>query len=271
MRALKALWAAEIQSDRDLRLYVLRTTAWCAALALSLDIVNQLTFFTGWHSALRSWLVTILISSGIAFVAARAIGRTQLALWRAKVDVEVLSRTDPLTGLLNRRALLADVDQVPDSMILLIVDIDRFKDVNDTHGHLVGDEVIRTVSAMLAAHLGDLGRVGRLGGEEFAALCLDVPLTELTQRLHAFRRSLSSTSLLAAGTGVSVTVSGGVAIRRDGQTFEMLYAAADRALYAAKNAGRNRILIDEIAGYREIGGDPDPTWPAVERSGTEAA
>lgn len=271
MRALKALWVAEIRSDRDLRSYVLRTTAWCAASALSLDIVNQLTFFTAWDVALRSWLVTILISGSIAFVAARVLGHSQLALWRAKVDLEVLSRTDPLTGLLNRRALLVDVDQVPDAMTLLIADIDRFKDVNDMHGHLVGDEVIRSVASMMAAHLGDLGRVGRLGGEEFAFLCFDVPLIELTRRLQAFRLSLSGTSLLVGGTGVSVTVSGGVAIRRDGQTFEMLYAAADRALYAAKNAGRNRILIDEVTGYRELGCDTATTWPASKPGGTEAA
>ncbi len=124
---------------------------------------------------------------------------------------------------------------------------------------------------MMAAHLGDLGRVGRLGGEEFACLCFDVPTNELTRRLQAFRLSLFGTSHRVAGTEVSVTVSGGVAVRRDGQDFETLYAAADRALYAAKNAGRNRILIEEAAGYRELGGDPDATRPASERTGTQAA
>ncbi|MGI3902641.1 MAG: GGDEF domain-containing protein [Janthinobacterium lividum] len=271
MRAFKTLFVGDIQTDRALREYILRTTAICAAIALALDVVNQLTFFAGWQVALRSWAITLLISGSIAFVAARAIGRAQLALWRAKAEVEILSRTDPLTGLLNRRALLADVDQVPDSMTLLIADIDRFKQVNDAHGHLVGDEVLRRVARTMANHLGDLGRVGRLGGEEFAFLSFGVPLPELTRHLRAFRKALAETPLVVAGARVSVTVSGGIAVRRDDQSFETLYAAADRALYLAKSSGRNRILIDEATGCREIDRDHETILAMKNTGGTAAA
>ena len=243
MPPLKNLWTRDIHDGRSLALYVARTTALSAGSALALDVVNQLVFFAGWESALRSWLVTLLVASGIAAVASRAIGRAQLALWRAKAEVERLSRTDPLTGLLNRRALLADLDGSVDTMTLVITDLDHFKRVNDTHGHLVGDEVIRTVSSLMSDHLADLGRVGRLGGEEFAFLSSDVPLQHLMQRLQALRRDIEATPL--AGGRVTVTISAGVATRARGRSFETLYAAADRALYAAKTSGRNCIVVDE--------------------------
>ena len=243
MRKLHGLWVSDIRDERELEHHVGRTTVLSAGVALCLDVANQMAFFSDWSTALRSWAVTILVAGGIAWAASRAIGRAQLALWRAKSELEHLSRTDPLTGLLNRRALFAD-DGLPDAMTLLIADIDRFKQVNDTHGHLVGDEVIRTVSRLMAEHLGDLGRVGRLGGEEFALLSSVSSLPVLGRRLCAFRAAIEASSLTAGGARVSITISGGIAVRREGQSFEALYAAADRALYAAKASGRNRILVD---------------------------
>ena len=266
MPPLKNLWTRDIHDGRSLALYVARTTALSAGSALALDVVNQLVFFAGWESALRSWLVTLLVASGIAAVASRAIGQAQLALWRAKAEVERLSRTDPLTGLLNRRALLADLDGSVDTMTLVITDLDHFKRVNDTHGHLVGDEVIRTVSSLMSDHLSDLGRVGRLGGEEFAFLSSDVPLPHLMQRLQALRRDIEATPL--AGGRVSVTISAGVATRARGRSFETLYAAADRALYAAKTSGRNCIVVDEDGEDRIVDdgrAEPHSTSPSTTR------
>lgn len=263
MRKLKGLWVSEIRDGRELTRYVGRTTALSAGLALCFDVANQLAFFSDWGGALRSWSVTILVAGGIALVASRAIGRAQLALWRAKAEVELLSRTDPLTGLLNRRALFAD-DGSSDLITLVIADIDRFKQVNDTHGHLVGDDVIRAVSGLMAEHLGDLGRVGRLGGEEFALLSSEVPLPVLRRRLGAFRAAVEAASVAAQAGPVSITVSGGVAVRRPGQSFEALYAAADRALYAAKTSGRNRILIDAAGRCRDI--DEPAGDPAAQRA-----
>jgi diguanylate cyclase (GGDEF)-like protein len=255
MPVLSSFWTTEIRDARELRHFVRRITLLCVAIALSLDVLNQLTFFSGWQSAFRSWGATIAVSGGIAFAAARAIGRAQLALWQAKADLERLSRTDPLTGLLNRRALFADMDLPPQSLTLLIVDIDRFKQVNDAYGHLAGDDVIRQVSRMMQANLGDTGRVGRLGGEEFAFLSFDVSLPDLTRRLLRFRRELGATPTVSQGSRITVTVSGGIAVRREGQSFDDLYATADRALYAAKTAGRNRILIDEGTTRRDIDED----------------
>ena len=89
---------------------------------------------------------------------ARAIGKAHLELYRAKAEFEILSCTDELTGLLNRRALMQmAAAQPPETMVLVIADIDRFKRVNDCHGHMAGDAVIQMVSRVAQAELGDLG------------------------------------------------------------------------------------------------------------------
>ena len=126
-------------------------------------------------------------------------------------------------------------------MVLVIFDIDRFKRVNDTHGHLAGDEVIRRVARMLNEHLGTLGYLGRIGGEEFMLVGSSVDIDRLVASLSAFRECLAATSIVFDGGAVKVTMSAGAAVRGEDGGFNELYAEADRALYEAKALGRNRI------------------------------
>lgn len=234
-----------ISSQSELRAYVIKTTLLCTIAALSLDIVNQLVFFEDWSVAIRSWLVTIAISSLIAAPVTRAIGKANLELFRAKEIVEKLSRTDPLTGLLNRRALLEPTGSEAAVMALVIVDIDRFKRVNDTHGHMAGDEVIRVVARLIQKALEDFGRVGRLGGEEFALVSDSLDVVALASRLDALLNTIEATPIVFSGQTVFVTVSAGWALRRSDQGFAELYAEADRALYLAKAQGRNAVVAAE--------------------------
>jgi diguanylate cyclase (GGDEF)-like protein len=243
----KRIFGTRITSEQDLVGYVLRTSTICAALALSVDMVNQLVFAISWSEAFRSWAITIVLAFGIAAVVSRAIGKSHLDLYRAKQVVETLSRTDPLTGLPNRRALL-EVAETPDAMVLVIIDIDRFKRVNDTYGHMAGDEVIRMTADTMARELGDLGQLGRLGGEEFALLASGVSREALTDRLVAFRDKVAATPVIYGEVAVKVTISAGVALRRPGDSFANLYSAADQALYLAKAAGRNRVTFAEPIG-----------------------
>jgi diguanylate cyclase (GGDEF)-like protein len=94
----------------------------------------------------------------------------------------------------------------------------------------------------MAAMLGDLGLLARVGGEEFALLSAGVPMRLIEDKLAAVRDRLTTTPILTQGFAVLVTISAGVALSRAGETFDQLYAAADRALYAAKAAGRNRVV-----------------------------
>lgn len=245
-RRLSSIVRPAIRNDKELVLYVIRVTIFCVALAVALDVVNQLVFFIDWETSIRSWVISAFVAGGIAAPVAFAIARAHLELYRAKLAVEELSRTDPLTGLLNRRALLEPTDgMTPKVMALVIADIDRFKSVNDTHGHLAGDEVIKMVGRAMEAELGTFGRVGRLGGEEFALVSPSLASDELMTELWDFRDRIAATPIVAGAASVRVTISIGVASRKDGQSFSELFAEADRALYLAKASGRNRVVSSD--------------------------
>lgn len=233
-----------IRNRRELIAYVLRTTGVCVLLALAADMVNQMIFFVDWSTALRSWAITVAVAGIIAAAATWLIGRAHHELYDAKVEFEHLSRTDPLTGLPNRRAVFEVAENsAARTMALVIVDIDRFKNVNDTRGHLAGDEVIRAIAGIMAAELGPLGVLGRIGGEEFALVGSDCDPLALAARLSALLRRVAATPIPFTGGAVTITVSAGVALRRPGGTFSDLYAEADRALYDAKTQGRNRVCF----------------------------
>lgn len=271
MRRVAALLSGgegiRIKTEAELRRFVVCVTALCVWVAVSLDVANQLVFFDSWHVAIRSWTISTAIAAIIALPVSWAIARAYLALYRAKVAVDELSRTDPLTGLLNRRALFERAAVPPDVMALVIVDIDRFKRINDSHGHLVGDEVIRTVGRMMAHSLGDLGTVARLGGEEFALVSSDGDEVRLTARLREFGDRIAAIAIVSGAVTASVTVSAGIASRKPGQTFEQLYAEADRALYVAKAAGRNRIVAARDVSF-DAAGFPEAGTVPLARSGT---
>jgi diguanylate cyclase (GGDEF)-like protein len=253
----RRVFGTVITSDRDLRNYVLRTSLLCVGVAVAVDVINQLIFFLSWSEAFRSWAISAVLAGAIAALASLAIGRAHLRLFRANQVAEQLSRTDPLTGLPNRRALL-DGAEAPEAMVLVIFDIDRFKRINDTYGHLAGDEVIRGVAETMAADLEGLGQLGRLGGEEFALLARGTTPEALAAKLAAFRDHVATTPIIVGGTAVNVTISAGVALKAPNGTFTQLYSDADRALYLAKAAGRNRINFAETPDTlpRRREGDP---------------
>ena len=161
------------------------------------------------------------------------------------------ARTDPKTGLLNatawQREADAEVSRALRSglpMSLLLVDVDHFKRVNDSHGHLIGDDVLRALATELRQQVRESDVVGRFGGEEFTVL---LPRTDGPGACRIAERLRSSAGLLsvtAADTQISVTISIGVAeLGRHGHDLFELLAAADLALYRAKAAGRNQVRL----------------------------
>lgn len=158
--------------------------------------------------------------------------------------------TDGLTGLNNRRGfderLATAVDDSGDSRsrhCLVIADIDHFKRVNDTHGHLVGDEVIRKVGAALTAGLREADFVARIGGEEFALLLRDIGADDAASLCERVRIRLEQQPIVVGRVRVPVTISMGVAEIGPLDTLADVQAAADVALYRAKTAGRNQLMI----------------------------
>ena len=244
MGLLAGLARPTIRDELELRRYVARVTAFALAFALAVDVVNQLATFVDWTRCFWSWSVTAAVCVVVAAPIAYSIGRTHLELFRAKEVADSLGRTDSLTGLFNRRALIEAAESaLADVRTLTIFDIDRFKAVNDAYGHLVGDVAIRAVARMMQEELGALGLVARIGGEEFALLTSRAPLEDVVERLLAFRNRLRATPILIGDVTLRVTVSAGVALRENAEGFDRLYGLADRALYEAKAAGRNQFCF----------------------------
>ncbi|MDA9918519.1 sensor domain-containing diguanylate cyclase [Erythrobacter sp.] len=159
-----------------------------------------------------------------------------------------LAETDVLTGLANRRRVMERLDRlVMDArhdgspLVLIMFDIDHFKHVNDTYGHLAGDEVLKTIARIAEAQTRDGDIVGRVGGEEFVWVVPGVSEARARDMSERLREAVAAGS----GTGVvpAVTMSAGFADLYAGDTSLSLFARADAALYEAKNAGRNQVRM----------------------------
>ena len=238
---------APITNERDLFRFVMTVSIACISIALVVDVVNQLVFFVDWARCLRSWTITTTVVLVLAVPISRTIGRAHLELYREKMISRELSRTDHLTGLPNRRALIEAVSAAKgDALILVIADIDRFKRVNDTYGHDVGDRVLKGFGAQLqeTVRSGDL--ICRLGGEEFVVVMPGADAAEAARIAERARRTTESREFLVDGAAgsVSITVSIGLAEWRENWNHAELYRRADRALYLSKSAGRNRVTQD---------------------------
>jgi diguanylate cyclase (GGDEF)-like protein len=244
---LDNVFRPKVADRRGVRRYVMSVTSLAWLVAIGAESVNQYCFFVSWANTWRELAITTVEVLIVAVPIALAIAKAHLALHLAKLEADRLGRTDPLTGLANRRAFYeAAASFEGGSVALAIADIDRFKRINDSKGHAAGDEVLKTVAAYMQEQLGDLGLVARLGGEEFALLAGHRPAAELRERLGAFRRRLAEAPTPVSHAGIRVTVSIGFACR-SGVDLDSLYAAADKALYFAKSAGRDRIVdFDEI-------------------------
>lgn len=162
-------------------------------------------------------------------------------------ELEQLAITDSLTGLLNRRAIdrlgrkaLAGTRR-QDTPCLILIDVDHFKAINDTHGHPAGDQVLRELAGLMRAQLRPSDHLGRFGGEEFAVLIEGAGLAQATRLARRLKRAIRHHRLdLDNGARLTITASLGVA-GGPGLDWEQMIALADQALYRAKAAGRDRV------------------------------
>lgn len=174
------------------------------------------------------------------------------AIHNAQLHGEVMKQavTDTLTGLYNRRGLFElgqrEVNRAhrfkrPLSSILL--DIDQFKLINDTHGHLVGDQILAGVSAQCHSELRQVDLVGRYGGDEFLVLLPETELANAVLVAERLRKKVSDLSFPAEDKLIRVSISAGVAFLKERDTLESLMEQTDQALYKAKQEGKNRIAF----------------------------
>jgi diguanylate cyclase (GGDEF)-like protein len=174
---------------------------------------------------------------------------SQRELARKERHLRELTLTDPLTGLANRRRLdeflraeLLRLRRSGAPLAAVMADLDHFKRVNDSHGHAVGDEVLRRFASLLRDRVRQTDLPARLGGEEFIVV---LPMTDLAGALTCAEQLRCLTEQMRApGLTAPLTASFGVAQHRPGESIDELLRHADRALYAAKRDGRNRVAAD---------------------------
>lgn len=171
----------------------------------------------------------------------------------AKEQAEALARSDELTGLNNRRAFFQDGEKLlqrakrynhPLSFIML--DIDHFKRINDTYGHAGGDDVLESLANTLRAHVREADILGRLGGEEFAAILPETTLADAVGMAERLRFEIESAKVYSAKGEIRTTASFGLSmLTQDQASLEDLINKADDALYQAKRNGRNRVEYNQ--------------------------
>jgi diguanylate cyclase (GGDEF)-like protein len=175
-----------------------------------------------------------------------SIAMFQTVLMRSDVKYRAEAAIDPLTGMLNRKALLLRVEEVEQQSLvtkqpvaIVLGDIDHFKRINDSEGHSVGDAVLKDVGYQLRRALRAFDLFYRIGGEEFLVLLPGADAETASRVAEALRSALASSPM----AGYAVTMSFGVAASAPGDRFdyESIFVQADRALYEAKRGGRNRV------------------------------
>jgi diguanylate cyclase (GGDEF)-like protein len=209
------------------------------------DLYRPLTGTSVW----LPWVVVLALTIASLFTV-----RILFSLHRSREDYLTLARIDPLTGISNRRELsamaegiLADARRTDAPVAVLMLDLDRFKAINDTRGHESGDEVLRVVSARMRNALREGDLLGRWGGEEFVVF---LPATTLAQALpvgERVRAAISGTPISIAGEdAVSVTASVGCAVTVHERVDEVI-GRADAAMYQAKRSGDTVVAAREPA------------------------
>ncbi|MEE9315198.1 MAG: GGDEF domain-containing protein [Rhizobiaceae bacterium] len=178
---------------------------------------------------------------------------------QAMAAVQMQADTDELTGLARRgrfeqnaKRIFAQEKRTPLPVSLIVMDIDNFKSVNDKHGHLAGDAVLAQVGDMLKTSSRETDIIGRIGGEEFAILLWNADIKGARLVAETLRTSMENCDFGDLLDGENCTASFGVAQLEQGESYKQLFDLADRALYRAKNTGRNRVnaatfILEEAA------------------------
>ncbi|PIW75043.1 MAG: hypothetical protein CO002_04230 [Candidatus Portnoybacteria bacterium CG_4_8_14_3_um_filter_44_10] len=181
---------------------------------------------------------------------------------KEKAELEQLATKDKLTCLYNRRGIEEEIEKCVEAITngreyrekrglpqmqsvgILLLDIDKFKQVNDTNGHPAGDAVLKKVAAICAAQVRDFDRAGRWGGEEFVIILPQGDEGQTRMVAERIRQTIENTVIEFNGREIKVTISAGVAEYGvdTSETWEEVFKKVDRALYRAKNQGRNQVV-----------------------------
>lgn len=239
-------------------IHVLREAPIPVAGMIALYALTALSFFLCGAVIIheRQWVLTDIpanwaedLNAITAIVGITGIGALSLSFTQSRIARRHANeaRTDSLTSLLNRRALydLLSDDELRLGDSVVVFDLDAFKSINDTHGHMVGDRVLCAFSDILRNHIDDEALVARIGGEEFVLVLRQRPHTDVLSLADAIRKSLSLIAFETLAGGFRTTTSAGIAFYTPGdRDFQTVFRRADAALYRAKHLGRNKVCTE---------------------------
>ena len=238
-----------ISSIRNRRMVVF------AAIALTIFVFLAAGLGTALVYPRYEWVEEIPVHAGIAAVLAFFVTLPMFDLMRKNQvlyeQLQARADTDPLTNVATRRLFFEQLEAHPERTgVSLMVDIDHFKAVNDTHGHMVGDRVIQAVADVLSAQVRSTDIICRFGGEEFAVFLRDSSPDLGAEIAERMRRGVAEANVQCAGQVISVSVSIGASQKKESEDISASLMRADDALYRAKTEGRNRVSL---------------AWPAFSR------
>ena len=232
-----------IRTSADKWIFVVAVTA--VSVLLSLVVTS---FVSPVGLTAEVVLVAITVPSCVAPCVALLMAKMMLQIHTLNRQLERMVRHDQMTGLLTRGAFFERVADVaePRPGAVLLSDIDRFKEINDTFGHDAGDQVIRSVGQTLLDDAKPEGVAARFGGEEFVSFYPDLDLEHAELRADAIRSAVENQSIRVSGRDLSCTLSIGVGYFDGHQPLDEVLQRADEALYAAKGEGRNRVVRQKV-------------------------
>jgi diguanylate cyclase (GGDEF)-like protein len=226
---------------------------------LNVNYIPELKWYLfvekGVDEALADIRTTLYINLAVCLgITVLVLFLTYIALRRYQRRIEKMAATDKLTGLLNRQAFgvlidkaFADYRRDPRPISILMIDVDNFKSINDQHGHVVGDQILKQVAARFLEGLRASDIAVRWGGEEFLFVLKGCDLEHAQRIAEHVRREIELTPFTAGKLTIPVTVSIGISQYDGVEPYEATLNRADIGLYAAKNGGRNRVCVGSLA------------------------
>lgn len=247
------MFASRKRATRDARPLVAISAVFFSSCGLGY-VMSAWNVWHGYHWSESLWKVVVaLLSVGTTWCVVRNIP-TMMGLHRKLTETELLANTDHLTGLINRRGLeqamyrLSLLDLPPNKEhTFLLLDIDRFKSINDAYGHATGDRLLRIIARILNRHSRSIDIVARLGGDEFVIVLVACSLTQGKTIAETIRKEISQIALentpIVAGMNSLITASIGLQSFNCSppRSFEDILQATDELMYASKRAGRDRV------------------------------
>jgi diguanylate cyclase (GGDEF)-like protein len=238
----------QVRSRRQKWLLIAAITT-TAIFASELGILGVwLTLGEGAFGVANVILIGAIIPLIIALPASYVLASTAWELSRTHTERQVLADMDPLTRLINRRhffdqasSCLAHCRDTDQPAVLIVIDADHFKDLNDTYGHSVGDEALITIAEILRDNFRDDDLIARVGGEEFAVLMPGMNQEQAYPLAERIVKKVGNRPLSTPRAIIEFSVSCGIADTGTIDEIEALYKAADDAMYVAKREGRNRV------------------------------